>query len=123
MRMRRIGTPSLARGVRTLFGITGRRRRLQLVATIVLTLLGALAELFTIGAVVPLLALAADPKNLAQWPVFMTALTTLTPRSDNLMLPAAAILAIAATFSGVIRLALLWISHNFVHGLQYDLGT
>jgi hypothetical protein len=41
------------RAAATLYGIMSRRRRWQLVGTMCLMLLGAVAELLTIGAVLP----------------------------------------------------------------------
>src|SRR4051812_47757692 len=50
------------------YRIMGVRRRLQLMSTIVFMMLGAIAELVTVGAVLPLLALAADPEYLENVP-------------------------------------------------------
>jgi hypothetical protein len=50
--------------VNRLLDAASPRRRLQLVATLFLRLAGAIAELVTIGAILPVLAVAARPGSL-----------------------------------------------------------
>ena len=51
--------------LRQLFSHVSRRRRWQLAALIVLMVIGAAAEMATLGAVVPVLALLTNPEVLA----------------------------------------------------------
>ena len=44
-------------------------RRVQLLVTFVLTLIGAFAELITLGAVLPVLAIAAHPEAMPTFPL------------------------------------------------------
>ena len=53
--------PSLAASLRALMGLLSARRRWQLAGVIVLMLLGAMGELLTLGALLPLLAAMANP--------------------------------------------------------------
>jgi ATP-binding cassette, subfamily B, bacterial PglK len=114
--------PSFFRNLRAILAIAGPRRRLQLYATLVLMVLGALAELVTIGAVLPLLALAADETYASGIPIVQAALKALgAGPGTNLMIAAAAFLVVAAILSTVLRLMLTWVSEKLVYGLQHDI--
>jgi ATP-binding cassette subfamily B protein len=114
--------PSFFRNLGAILAIAGPRRRLQLYATLVLMVLGAFAELVTIGAVLPLLALAADEAYAAGIPVVQAALKAIGAGPDsNLMVVAGALLMVAAVSSTVLRLMLAWVSEKFVFGLQHDI--
>ena len=98
------------------------RRRFQLVVLLILTATGAVAELVTIGAVLPVLAIAAAPDSVAAIPLLGSFLGAMASTLGVSAIVAAAILlsasAIAAT---VIRLMLTWVSQKFIYGLQQDL--
>jgi ABC-type bacteriocin/lantibiotic exporter with double-glycine peptidase domain len=100
-----------------------RRRRLQFVATMFLMLLGAVAELLTIGAVLPLLALAADPSYFDRFPAARAVFDLVGARpGDNLIIPAAMFLVSAAVVSAAVRSALTWTSYRFIFGLAQDMA-
>src|SRR5687768_5646974 len=65
--------PSTAR----LYGFMSAERRRQFGVVIVLMLVGAFAELATIGAVLPFLTLLADPESGARLPLIGTFMATL----------------------------------------------
>jgi ABC-type multidrug transport system fused ATPase/permease subunit len=110
-------------GAAAIYGLMNRRRRLQLVATLILMTAGAVAELVTIGAVLPLLALAADPSYFDRFPIVQQVLARVGASAEgNLMVPAAILLIAAAIFSGMMRLALAWTSYRFVYGVGYDIS-
>ena len=116
-------TPSLLGGVRTLLAMTGPRRRFQLLSTMVLMIFGAFAELLTIGAVLPLLAIVADPTYLNRLAGTRTLLDKLgLEASADLILPAAIFLVGAALLSAILRSLLSWASQKFVFGMQYDIS-
>ncbi len=116
--------PSVLRNARAIFAVMGRRRRLQLYVTLGLMLLGAVAELMTIGAVLPLLALAADPAYGSDLPIVQAVLKALGVRpGTNLIVPAAILLIAAALSSATIRLTLTWVSQKLIYGIQHDIVT
>src|SRR3712207_2726462 len=88
--------PGMVAALRALLSVVGPRRRLQLYVTLVLTLLGAVAELVTIGAVLPLLALASTEGGAAQAPVIGPALKSISIGGEGGMISAAALLITAA---------------------------
>jgi ATP-binding cassette subfamily B protein len=59
-------TRSLLRGI---WGHLSRRRRLQLGVLLLVMLASGLAELVTLGAVLPFLAVLSDPQRLWQQPL------------------------------------------------------
>src|SRR5215204_3135319 len=114
------GSPSFFRNMTSIFGVMSSRRRLQLSATIILTILSTISELVTIGAVLPLLALAVDNNYFANAPFAQSVLRLFGAEPGvNLLGFFAILLVIAAALSGVTRLMLLWISHKMIYGIQY----
>src|SRR4051794_24055009 len=101
--------PSLTANARVLIGVMGPRRRLQLILALTLTFLGTIAELVTIGAVLPLLPLAATPAYTARFQLFTSLLATFGPGpGGNMIIPAALVLIGAAIISAVLRLMLVY---------------
>jgi len=100
-----------------------RRRRIQLAAILVLMLAGAVAELMTIGAVLPFLALIAEPARAADMPLLGDLFARLGWRGDDLLLPATLLFIAVALAAGAIRLLLAWASQKFVFRLGHDIGV
>lgn len=116
--------PPFRQTAAALFAIMSGRRKLQLYVAFILMLAGAVAELVTIGAVLPLLALAADPQYFSRFPVAASVLEFLGARpGDNLVVPAALILMAAAVAAALIRLSLIWTTQKLVFGLEHDIST
>lgn len=100
-----------------------RRRRVQFVFVFALTLVGAVAELVSIGAVIPFLQVVAAPESLARWPAGMRAMRWLgITEPGGLLIPAAILLIVTAIGSAVVRLILTWVTGRFVYGLTHDLS-
>ncbi len=115
-------SPTLRTTAVTLFGVMAGRRRLQLALTIVLMFIGAFAELVTIGAVLPLLALATDPRSLGNIAPVRAAFQFVgADLTGNLIVPVAVLLAVAAIISAVVRLVLTWMIQKLVYGVEYDI--
>lgn len=111
-----------AEAARRIFAVAGPRRKAQLATALFLTITGALAELVTVGAVLPLLAIASNSGAANRIPFVYSALAGISFGLGVSMLQAAAIaLAVAATIATVIKLILIRVSANFVFGLMQDL--
>ena len=106
--------------LRRLFRALPARRRGQLLATLAVMLAGAAAELLTIGAALPFLALVADPMHpsvpveLRRW---------LGAMGGSPVAAASALLVAAALAAAAIRLLLVWLSQSFVMALGHDIAT
>lgn len=105
-----------------LLGLFTIRRRWQFAGVLVLTLVGALAELVSIGAVLPFLQLIAAPQTLGQLPFVGSLLAGYLDRPADLLVPAALLLAGAAVTSALIRVVLIWATSRYVAGLTHDLS-
>jgi ABC-type multidrug transport system fused ATPase/permease subunit len=113
---------SAVAGMREIIRSMSRRRRRQFYLVGLLMVLGALFEVLTIGAVVPFLALLADPGRIQSLPLVIPVTEALgaTTRQDQLFV-VAAIFAAAALMAGIFRLILSWSSQTFVFKLGHDL--
>lgn len=99
-------------------------RRRQFVFVFLLTLIGAVAELVSIGAVLPFLQLIAAPESIARLPGIDQVMHWLDiTRYGDLLLPAALLLIATAIVSALVRIVLVWASTRFVSGLTHDLST
>lgn len=106
-----------------LWGHLNPRRRAQFAILLVLMVATAFAEIFSIGAVIPFLAVLTDPEPLFQHPVLQPLIEFLgisAPR--ELLLPLTAVFGIAALVSGGMRLLLLWASTKLSFATGADLG-
>ncbi len=100
----------------------GRRRHLA--AAVAAMVVGAAAELVTIGSVLPFLALVANPAKAAALPGFslFLALTGAEP-GDDLLIRAAILLIVAILVAAAVRVLILWVTQRFVAAFGHDIGT
>lgn len=99
------------------------KRRVQLFLVLLLMLAGALAEVVTLGAVLPFLALLADPTLASAGPLAQQILNGVGGVLGVKPLLAAAILFGGMAFvAAAIRLTLTWASYKFVFMVGADLG-
>jgi ATP-binding cassette, subfamily B, bacterial PglK len=104
---------------RTLFRLLPPARRRQLALTMLLMLVGAAAEMVTIGAALPFLALVADPRSTLVPPRLLGLLDAI---GGSPVVGAALVLIVAALGSAIVRLALAWGSQRFVMAAGHDMA-
>lgn len=98
-------------------------RRKQLVLLLGLMLVGAFAELVSLGAVVPFITVLANPDQALQQPM-MRALLDFTGLSDaQLPLLVSLIFAVIVVLASGVRLFLMWANNKFIYGLGHDLSA
>ena len=116
--------PSVRRALESIVAMMSASRRRQFYATLVLMVLGAVAELATIGAALPFLAILSDPQGASRIPVIAAVFGLLgwTPGSD-LILPATLLLIGAAIAAATTRLWLTWTTNAFVFNFGHDLSV
>lgn len=115
--------PSLRRDLGRLWGHLGRRRRRQLQILAVLMLASSLTEMLSLGAVVPFLAVLAEPERLwrtgkAQW---ISQLMGWQQPSD-LVVPLCLAFVGTALLAGVVRLVALRGSIGLANAIGSDLS-
>ena len=98
-------------------------RRRQFAVLLVLLLLGAVAELATIGTVLPFLALLVDPSGAERLGPLAALLERLSGDRQHLLLMVTAAFAVTALMAGIIRVALSWTTHAFIFRLGHELGV
>lgn len=115
---------SLLHGLRRLYKQLPVRRRWQLLFVVFLMLTGAAAELITIGAVLPFLALIVDPGRASAYPALQGMFERLGWHDpQHILVPAMLLFAAVALGAGAIRLLLLWSSQKFAFHLGCDLSV
>ncbi len=109
---------------KTLLSTIGGRRRLQFLMILLLTLIGAFAEVLGIGAVIPFLSLLVGSSSyeiiFQNSPLLKSFLGDLS-RNEILFL-ATIIFILATIFAGVTRVLLLWVMTKFSYVLGSDIG-
>lgn len=97
-----------------------KKRQIQYVFLLVLMMLSSLAEMVSIGAVMPLLSVLMSPENLYQKDFIQPVIIFLElTEADELRTPVVSFFIIAVTVAAVIRVALLYSTFQ----LQYKTGT
>jgi ATP-binding cassette, subfamily B, bacterial PglK len=110
--------------VRELLQLAGGRLRRRLTALVGLSIFSAVAELFTVGAVVPLLIAAAEPSRLSKLPVVGSKLTQLFEIfGGRAVLASAVLLSAFALLAAIIRVVVLWLSQDLVYRLHARIVT
>jgi ABC-type multidrug transport system fused ATPase/permease subunit len=111
-------------GFRQIYGQLSPGRRRQLFGLLALIVAGAVAELATIGAVLPFLALLASPASFRHIGVAASLFEWVGADSVHERLVTVTLLFCAfALIAGIVRLALLQAIQNFVFGAGHELSV
>ena len=97
------------------------RRRLQFGLLFLVMILASLAEVISIGAVLPFLGALTAPERIFIHPFAQSLVHTFNltePR--QLLLPLTIVFSVAALFSGLMRLVLLWSQTRISHAIGAD---
>ena len=106
-----------------IWGHLSRRRRIQLGLLLVVMLASGGAELVSLGAVLPFLAVLSDPQRLWQQPLVQALAARLGfTQASELLLPATLAFAVAALLAAVVRLANLWLNGRLAAAVGSDLS-
>ena len=109
--------------LRDIYAQLTSRRRWQLALVLVLMVVGALAEMFSLGAVLPFLALLTKPDLAGVPEVFVRVLSILGHYlGGGPLLAASWLFACTAALAALLRLSLSWISAHFVYVVGADFG-
>jgi ATP-binding cassette subfamily B protein len=109
------------KALRTLYRKLPPARKRQAWLTIMLTLAGAIAEVLSIGAILPFLAFVASPGRALQIPV-VGKLFALLPSGYNTISTAAGIFIFFSLAAAALRLVLTWVSQAFAFNASNDLS-
>ncbi len=113
-------TRALLRGI---WGHLNRRRRLQLACLLLVMLASGGAELVSLGAVLPFLAVLSDPERLWQQPLIQAQAARVGfTEARDLLLPATLAFAAAVVLAALIRLANMWLNSRLAAAVGSDLS-
>ena len=115
--------PSLSKLLRQLWGHLGRRRRVQLAVLLLVMLASSVAEVLSLAAVLPFLAVLANPDGLWSQPLVQQWAPRLgIAGAQELLLPITVAFAMAALAAGAIRLLNLWLNGRLAAAIGSDLS-
>jgi ATP-binding cassette, subfamily B, bacterial PglK len=109
--------------IKQMYGFISKRRRTQLKLLLILTLLGAVAEIVSIGAIVPFIGVLTQPEVIFDYP-FISKIIIFFGIQDTseLVIFLAIAFIVAALVSGFMRLLLLWATIIFVNATAADIS-
>jgi ATP-binding cassette, subfamily B, bacterial PglK len=100
-----------------------QRRRRQFGLLVVLMMVVSFAEILSIGAVLPFLAVLSSPEKIFGHPAAKPLIDALNlTAADQLLLPLTVVFSLAAIFAGAMRLLLLWASTRISYATGADLS-
>ena len=115
--------PLLRQDIPRLWRHLGRRRRWQLAVVLLLMLLSSVADILSLGALVPFLAVLSDPERLWATDRAQTLAGWMGwQQPSDLVLPFCLLFALAALLAGGLRLVALRVSTGLVQAIGADLS-
>jgi ATP-binding cassette, subfamily B, bacterial PglK len=115
---------SLYKSILILIASVPPRRRIQLLLLLGLMLLGALAEVVSLGAIVPFLALLVDPAQALQKPLLAWLRVFLVPGgAEDARWLFTLLFAATAISAGLVRVALVYAIAKINFGIGHELGS
>jgi len=99
------------------------RRRGQFALLLILMIVASFAEIISIGAVLPFLAVLTAPDRIFNLPAAQSLIVTIgITNASQLLFPITILFGLAALFSGAVRLFLLWASTRLSYAIGADLS-
>lgn len=115
--------PTLIGALGELYTRLSVARRRAFAVLLVLMLVGAVAEVVTIGALLPFLAILADAEASPVLAFIAPVLAIVgVDEPGQAIYALTALFALAAVAAAALRLLLLWMSQSFINGVSYDLS-
>jgi ATP-binding cassette subfamily B protein len=106
-----------------LWRVVAPRRKVQLVGLLGFTMIASAAELFSIGAVLPLLGVLTAPQQVMRHPWAEAPLRWLgVEAAEGLLVPVTVLFCVAAVAAAVVRVAALWLRSRLSHATGADLS-
>jgi ATP-binding cassette subfamily B protein len=111
---------SIANSLRFFWTAVGRNKKKRVILLLVLMVLTSIAEMISIGAVLPFLGILTSPESLSSYPLFQRIASSLDILTLSSLLPAITIFFVLSSFvSAAMRVLLLWLSTRFA----FDVGA
>lgn len=115
---------SRPKDLKIVLGWLSPKRKAQLGLLLGLSTIGAVAELATLGAVLPFLMALADPDQILDAPLFGWIFSELGWTNHAQLILASTLLFVATVLgAAAIRLALTWATAKYSHAVGHDLSV
>ena len=102
----------------------GRRRIYQYVMLLFLTIIGAIAEVISLSAIIPFIGVLTNPSEIFSYELVSANAEMLgIYKPEDMLLPLTIIFSVAAITAGIMRLILLWVSIKLGNSTGADLST
>jgi len=102
----------------------GERRKYQYIMLLILTIVGAVAEIVSLSAVVPFIAILVNPSEIFSYDIVSANAELLgIYQPEEMLLPLTIIFLVAAITAGAMRVILLWVSIKIGNSTGADLST
>jgi len=109
--------------IKQMYGFFSKRRRTQLKLLLILTLFGAVAEIVSIGAIVPFIGVLTQPEVIFDYSFTSKIIIFFDiQETSELVIFLAIAFIVAALVSGFMRLLLLWATISFVNATAADIS-
>lgn len=115
---------SLRQSILRLWQNLSKRRHRQFILIAFLLIVGALFDVFSLGAVLPFISALTAPETVFSMPMvpFIAGLLGIT-RSGQMVLPLTLIFISVTLLAGSFRLLVLWVNNNFTYAVGHDLSA
>jgi ABC-type bacteriocin/lantibiotic exporter with double-glycine peptidase domain len=124
MKTKRILNGNIIHLLSGLISHIGKRRKYQYVMLLILTIIGALAEIISLSAVVPFIAILINPSEIFSYDIVSNNAELLgIYQPEEMLLPLTIIFLVAAITAGAMRVILLWVSIKIGNSTGADLST
>ncbi|MBF0328723.1 MAG: ABC transporter ATP-binding protein [Nitrospirae bacterium] len=101
-----------------------KRRRLQLLILLGVIVSGAIAEVISLGAIFPFLAILADPENALKKPLVAQIVNILgLGNSTDLRWQLTLLFSTTAVVSGLVRFVMIYVTAKINYGIGHELGA
>lgn len=119
-----VNTSSVWADIFALWRYLGKKRRLQFAFLLLLMLVVVLAEMVSIGAVVPFLTVLTTPETLLEIDWLQPVIQALGVKSsDELLLPLTICFVVATVFAVGVRILLLWVNSRLTVAMGVQLRS
>ena len=107
-----------------LWGHLAKRRKIQFILFLILTVIGSLVEVVSLGAIIPFLAALSNPEMMLTFPIISDILIHFNVnKPEQIMLLLTVIFVSSALIAGSIRLLILYLSPKLAFMTAHDLGV
>ncbi len=109
--------------IKILYNHIERRRHIQLIIVVVFMVLSSMAEVMSLGAVLPFLGVLSSPDYIYEHHLMQPFIEFLQiDNSSQLLLPITIVFIFLALFSGIIRLILMYVMTRLSYAIGADLS-